>query len=359
MKWLPVFFDSLGAKCSCVLVETRDANILIDPGAAELQPGYPLPPETKQQRLCEARRAIGAAAKKAHVVVLTHYHYDHHTKFGTRWLNARELYLGKRVLAKNPNQYINRSQRARAELVWHELCAQFGYTLDEFLEGPLPRQFEDLVESLELSREKDFGDYSERREQLLARGARAFRKLCGFWNAKPLIKELRFENTSVEWADGRTVELGATKLRFSEPRYHGIEYDQIGWVFSVIIECGGKKLLHSSDLQGPMVEDYAEALIRENPDVLVLDGPPTYLLGFMLNRINLRRAVDNICRILDNIDAETVLWDHHLPRDVRYRARVAHAYEHAQKIGKRLVTVAEFLGGQAASATSNAELYEI
>jgi predicted metallo-beta-lactamase superfamily hydrolase len=53
----------------------------------------------------------------------------------------------------------------------------------------------------------------------------------------------------------------------------------VGWVFSTVIEHGGQKLIHSSDLNGPIIEDYPEWTIRENPDLLVLDGPMTYMRG--------------------------------------------------------------------------------
>ena len=39
----PVWFDSLGAKSSCMLVKTPDVKILIDPGIAAMQPSFPAP----------------------------------------------------------------------------------------------------------------------------------------------------------------------------------------------------------------------------------------------------------------------------------------------------------------------------
>jgi len=37
-----IWFDSMGAKSSCILVDTPDIKILVDPGAAAMQPSYPL-----------------------------------------------------------------------------------------------------------------------------------------------------------------------------------------------------------------------------------------------------------------------------------------------------------------------------
>jgi len=67
----------------------------------------------------------------------------------------------------------------------------------------------------------------------------------------------------------------------------------IGWVLMLTVEHGGVKVVHSSDVQGPVIEDYAELIIAEHPDVLTLDGLPTYFLGYTLNRINLARSVED------------------------------------------------------------------
>ena len=45
----PVWFDSLGAKSSCTLVETPDVKILIDPGIVAMQPSFPASDAKKRQ----------------------------------------------------------------------------------------------------------------------------------------------------------------------------------------------------------------------------------------------------------------------------------------------------------------------
>jgi len=44
----PVWFDSMGAKSTCTKVVTRDTSLLIDPGAAAMQPSYPMSDEKRQ-----------------------------------------------------------------------------------------------------------------------------------------------------------------------------------------------------------------------------------------------------------------------------------------------------------------------
>ena len=104
--------------------------------------------------------------------------------------------------------------------------------------------------------------------------------------------------------------------------------------------------MFSSDLQGPEIEDYAAWIIDENPDFLVLDGPPTYLFGYMLNRINLNRAVENLCWIISETKTPTIIYDHHLLRDAKYRERVSRVYDIAKRKNKSVITAAEFLGNE-------------
>ena len=103
-----MWFDSFGAKSSCTLVKTPDVVILVDPGAAIMQPSFPASWADKIRWLGEAEAAIRKAGEDADVVVVTHYHYDHYTR-------DPAFYEGKLLLAKNPNEYINDSQRKRAE----------------------------------------------------------------------------------------------------------------------------------------------------------------------------------------------------------------------------------------------------
>ena len=126
--------------------------------------------------------------------------------------------------------------------------------------------------------------------------------------------------------------------------FHGIEFDRVGWVVGVTVEHKGSKVIYTSDLQGPCIEDYVQWIIKENPDVLILDGPATYLFGYMVNRINLERAVNNVCAILKGTAAKVIIYDHHLLRDVRYKKRLAPAYTTAAEHKITLLTAAEWLG---------------
>jgi len=178
----------------------------------------------------------------------------------------------------------------------------------------------------------------------LTKGKAWFEKLTTLWRGEPWVCPFALGKGEILFADGQEFKVGSTTIRFSPPLFHGVELDRLGWVISMVLECQGVKILYTSDLQGPIIEDYADWIIRENPDLLILDGPTTYLLGFMLSQTNFRRAIDNLSSILQNVSPQIIIYDHHLPRDVHFKERMAEVYEIAEREGKALLTAAEWLG---------------
>ena len=334
-----LWFDSMGAKSSSLLVETPDIRILVDPGVAEMQPSFPLPSREKERLRDEAFKVISSAAERAQVVVITHYHYDHHTLPS----EAPGMYGGKTLLIKDPNIWINESQHGRARLFLEELYEMYGMGEVYCEAGEVP--VEDPLDWVPHARGRDFGDYSGRRMELLERGRRWLERLKRRWARSPWVRELDTDFLRVRFADGRAFRFGSTWIRFTHPLFHGVEYDRLGWVLGVVIEHGGRRLFYSSDFQGPVIEDYADMVARIDPDVAVIDGPPTYLFGFTLNRINLNRSIENMLRIIHETRADPIIYDHHLLRDRLWRKRVREVLEDPEARG-RVMTAAEWLGGR-------------
>lgn len=109
MRITPLAADSLGARSMATLVETPDVTILIDPGVRLGPYRYGLTPhEAEEARRDDLWRGIRDAAKRAQVLTVSHYHYDHHEP------RAPSLYKGKLAVLKDGNFHINHSQRERA-----------------------------------------------------------------------------------------------------------------------------------------------------------------------------------------------------------------------------------------------------
>jgi hypothetical protein len=68
------------------------------------------------------------------------------------------------------------------------------------------------------------------------------------------------------------------------------------------------------------------------------------MLGFKFDLEDLKKAENNFIRILKQTKARTVILDHHLLRDLEYKNRFKNAYLEAEKLNKKVITAAEFLG---------------
>jgi hypothetical protein len=339
IEFEPVWFDSFGAKSSCVLVATPEVRILIDPGVAVMQPSFPASTAKKLYWYERGKFAIRRAAKQADVVVISHYHYDHFTDFDPA------LYKNKLLLAKNPNEYINDSQRERAESFYTNYCRVFGRCeLTDLLEPPISKDYPNPLDEIPEAASRDFGDYNRRRRELFRLGLKWFQNRTRNWKRYQRIPELKFGQCRVKFPERKRFEFGRTRLRCTKPLFHGIEFSRVGWIFATIIQRGQTKLVHSSDLSGVYIEDYAQLLIDENPETLILDGPPTYM-GFMLIRRNLNRCIENVCRIIrESSRLKLLIYDHHLLREKRYREHTRTVWETGKKENVRVLTAAEYAG---------------
>lgn len=110
-----VAFDSFGVKSMCTKIISEDLRILIDPGIAIETNSFPLPLLDRMTLVRRYERKIKNAVKDCDVIILTHYHYDHHIPEG-------DLYRGKKLLIKHPTENINKSQTNRARYLF--FCAK-------------------------------------------------------------------------------------------------------------------------------------------------------------------------------------------------------------------------------------------
>jgi predicted metallo-beta-lactamase superfamily hydrolase len=107
--------ESLGVRSFCTFVETKDVKIIIDPGCALGTDRFNLPPHKLEiEKLWETWSKINNALQDADVVILTHYHYDHH-----HYRNVN-LYKNKVVILKDFS-HINQRQKSRAEILFNRI----------------------------------------------------------------------------------------------------------------------------------------------------------------------------------------------------------------------------------------------
>jgi predicted metallo-beta-lactamase superfamily hydrolase len=147
----------------------------------------------------------------------------------------------------------------------------------------------------------------------------------------------------MEFADGRYFKFRETEFDFSPPFYHGGEGSKLGYVLACSIKYKGKKMIHASDIQGPQVISTTEWIVQQNPDVLILSGFPTLLMGWRSSKFGLYQSTKNLLKILSETKVQTVILDHHLVRDLHYQNKVKDVFKEADRLKKKVITAAEFL----------------
>ena len=103
-------------------------------------------------------------------------------------------------------------------------------------------------------------------------------------------------------------------------------------------------MVHTSDVEGPSLYSQVIFIINERPNVVILDGPMTYMLGYRYSKSSLEFSIENIIKIINETDVESIITDHHFLRDLKYESRMKKVYETAKDKNVNVVTAAEFDG---------------
>lgn len=161
--------------------------------------------------------------------------------------------------------------------------------------------------------------------------------------AKPIAAEIHY-------GDGNNYG----NISLSPSVYHGSDGSRLGYVTMVSIEEGKEKLMHCSDVQGPCVGYTAEIIKQENPTFLIIGGPPSYFLGWKFAQRDLDFARTNILDIMENTQVKTLILDHHLLRDKKYKEKFfTSVHTRALELDIMLCTAAEYLGKKNAQLEAN------
>lgn len=280
LQVIPIGFESLGVRSMCTYVETPDVRLLIDAGVALGSRFKKLPHPLEYQARAQCRARIRAYAQKANVIVVSHYHNDHHTPnynepvwLGSSLEESEQIYRDKIVLAKDARNAINFNQRRR------------GWMFQRFL--------------------KKIG-------------------------------------SKCEIADGRIFEYGATKVKISPPVPHGEEQGELGWLIMTTIESSDERVLHASDVQGPMSAHTMRLIARGRSDLAIVGGPPLYLEGIKVEKASIQKGIENAVKLAAKVS--TMIFEHHVLRSENWRIGTKPVFDAAEKVGHRVLTAADHLG---------------
>jgi len=162
--------------------------------------------------------------------------------------------------------------------------------------------------------------------------------------ASKFLKAIGGLPSAVENADGRKFEFGNTSLEFSRAVPHGTN-TRLGYVVELAITEGAETLVHTSDVQGPSLDEQVEFVIRSQPTIVACDGPMTYMM-YRYGNDALERSIANLIRIMGETPVKTLMLDHHLLRDINWKKRMQPVFDAGKEHGCRVQTFAEFAGGE-------------
>jgi predicted metallo-beta-lactamase superfamily hydrolase len=284
IRVVPLAAESLGVRSMCTYVETPDLRILLDAGVSLCPNRFGLPPHPIEFKAIEhCRRKIAEAAEKAKIVTLSHYHFDHHTPSFEDWLCN-----------------------------WTEATE----TARQIYEG----------KTVLMKNPKERINYSQRRRGWM------FQKTGGKYAEK------------LQTADGKTFNFGNTKIRFSEPVFHGPENSMLGWVLMTTIEFQGERFMFAPDVQGPMSMQTLEIILAENPNLIMIGGPPLYLARFKVDEEQIEAGLNNLEKVVSAVPC--VILEHHVLRNENWREQTRNVFHTAHEAECKVFTAAEFLNGK-------------
>jgi predicted metallo-beta-lactamase superfamily hydrolase len=284
IKVTPLAAESFGVRSMCTLVETHDVTVLLDAGVSLCPYRFSLPPHPIEfQTIARLRKRIAEASDRAEVVTISHYHFDHHTPSYEDWV-------------------VNWTEA-------NETARQIYQDKTVLMKNP-----------------KEKINASQRQRAWL------FQKTGGKYAKK------------LEAADGKTFTYGQTVLRFSEPVAHGSEDSMLGWVTMAVVEHEGERFMFAPDVQGPMSSHTLELILKTEPTVIMLGGPPFYLGGFRVEEALLEQGLRNLERIVRTVPL--VIMEHHALRDESWKEKIGGVYMQASRAGHSVMTAAEYLGNK-------------
>lgn len=161
--------------------------------------------------------------------------------------------------------------------------------------------------------------------------------------AKYFLEKIKGLPKQIEYADNKEFQFGKTKIKFSRPAFHGTN-NRLGYVIEVLISDDNENFIFTSDVEGPAVKEQTDFILENKPDVIILDAPMTYMLGHHYSYKSLDVAIKNLIRIINETPVKTLILDHHLMRDLKYKEYLAPVFKAGEEKKVKVITAAEFAG---------------
>jgi len=163
------------------------------------------------------------------------------------------------------------------------------------------------------------------------------------WRSKIFLDKLRKIGAKPKVADSKRFRLGRCKIKFSNPVKHGND-ERLGYILEVLIETDDGRILYTSDVEGIVDDDQLNFILKSEPNIVICDGPMTYMLGTRFSEMDLKKSILNLVKVLNMETVEVLILDHHLLRDLEWKTWLKSIFEESEILNKKVLTAASYMG---------------
>ena len=114
-----------------------------------------------------------------------------------------------------------------------------------------------------------------------------------------------------------------------------------GYVIEVFIE-ESFRFIHTSDVEGLTQEEQSSFIIENQPNMIILDGPLSYIPNF-LKEETLEKSLNNIINVIYKCPLEILILDHHFLRDLEWRKIAEKIFNIAEELNVKVQTAAQYM----------------
>lgn len=182
-----------------------------------------------------------------------------------------------------------------------------------------------------------------RRKRILIKDPSNMINFSQRWRSRIFLEKLEKIEARPKVADSKRFRLGRCKIRFSNPVKHGND-ERLGYILEVLIETDDAKILYTSDVEGIVDDDQLNFILKSEPNIVICDGPMTYMLGTRFSEADLKRSTLNLVKVLRMDSVEILILDHHLLRDLEWKSWLKPVFEEAEALNKKVFTAASYMG---------------
>ena len=149
---------------------------------------------------------------------------------------------------------------------------------------------------------------------------------------------------SLEWGDGKSYKIKGVLIEVSPAVWHGDVGSKVGKVVMVYIAKGKDSFLFGSDAQNLADPAALKWVIEKNPKFMIIDGYPTIFVGWRMSKASFEKSLINVKTAIEKTQAKTIILDHHILRDIKYKEKMKSVFDLAASLHKRVLTAAEYYG---------------